>query len=209
MGAAGTAPEPPLARRHRPCSAWWVYQAPAGCTNGGARVPDISMAAHRYRAGIRWTGNRGTGTREYRGYGRDHVISFPGKESLPGSSDPEFRGDAARYNPEELLVSALAACHMLWYLHLCSSAGVDVQEYSDDADGVMEIGNDGSGRFTLVTLRPRVTIRGMSVVRATELHDTAEKMCFIANSVNFPVRHEPTITVATESAPEHPPRRAA
>lgn len=153
------------------------------------------MVAHRYRAEVRWVGNRGTGTSEYRGYGRDHVINFPGKAPLPGSSDPEFRGDPARYNPEELLVSSLSACHMLWYLHLCANAGVDVQEYVDDADGVMETDPDGSGRFTLVTLRPRVTIRRGSAEQANALHDAAETMCFIANSVNFPVRHEPMTTV--------------
>jgi organic hydroperoxide reductase OsmC/OhrA len=156
--------------------------------------------SHHYRAGIRWVGNRGTGTNTYRTFGRDHVITFPGKAPLPGSSDPEFRGDPARYNPEELLVSSLSACHMLWYLHLCADAGIVVTEYSDDADGVMEITAEGSGRFTVVTLHPTVTINDGSPTRAMELHERAHAMCFIANSVNFPVRHEPVIRVA-ESLP--------
>lgn len=155
--------------------------------------------SHHYRAAVRWTGNRGGGTRDYRAYGRDHVITFPGKEPLPGSSDPEFRGDLARYNPEELLVGSLSACHMLWYLHFCSEAGIVVEEYTDDAEGVMETDPDGSGRFTLVTLHPRVTISQGSPVQANELHVPAHEKCFIANSVNFPVRHDP-VTLTTDSA---------
>ncbi|MGA8303820.1 MAG: OsmC family protein [Thermoplasmata archaeon] len=152
--------------------------------------------SHHYRASIRWVGNLGTGTNTYRTFGRDHVITFPGKTPLPGSSDPEFRGDPARYNPEELLVSSLSACHMLWYLHRCAAAEIVVEEYSDDAEGVMETTAEGSGRFTLVTLHPTVTISRGSPTRAKELHGEAHRMCFIANSVNFPVRHEPVVRVA-------------
>jgi organic hydroperoxide reductase OsmC/OhrA len=163
------------------------------------------MKSHHYRAGLRWTGNRGGGTEEYRAYGRDHVVTFPGKAPLPGSSDPEFRGDPTRYNPEELLVGSLSACHMLWYLHLCAADGIVVEEYSDDAEGVMETGPDGSGRFTLVTLHPHVTISRGSEAKAAELHDVAQKRCFIANSVNFPVRHAVTTSWVAAARPASTP----
>ncbi|HUZ79979.1 MAG TPA: OsmC family protein [Thermoplasmata archaeon] len=148
---------------------------------------------HYYRASVRWTGNRGTGTSAYRAYDRDHLIAFEGKPELPGSSDPIFRGDRSRYNPEELLVASLSACHMLWYLHLCAESDIVVETYSDEANGTMETAPDGSGRFVLVTLHPAVTIRSGSPDRARELHTRADEMCFIANSVNFPVRCEPTV----------------
>jgi organic hydroperoxide reductase OsmC/OhrA len=151
--------------------------------------------SHQYRAAILWTGNHGSGTSDYRAYGREHRITFPGKTPLPGSSDSAFRGDPTRYNPEELLVASLSACHMLWYLHLCADAGIVVEEYSDQAEGRMEVGSDGAGRFTSVTLRPNVTIGRGPRDRAADLHEVAQRMCFIANSVNFPVRHEPTIRV--------------
>ncbi|MGI0130393.1 MAG: OsmC family protein [Thermoplasmata archaeon] len=151
---------------------------------------------HQYRATVAWTGNLGSGTRQHAGYRRDHIVTFPGKAPLPGSSHPEYRGDPTRYNPEELLVAALSACHMLWFLHLCADAGLEVEEYTDDAEGVMETDADGSGRFILVTLHPRVTARAGPIQRAAELHEKARAMCFIANSVNFPVRHEATIAAA-------------
>jgi organic hydroperoxide reductase OsmC/OhrA len=157
------------------------------------------VGAHEYRATVEWTGNRGRGTRDYRAYGREHTVTFPGKPPLAGSSDPTFRGDPGRYNPEELLVAAVSACHMLWYLHLCSASDVVVEEYVDRPEGVMEVAGDGSGRFTRVTLRPFVTIGSGSPARAAELHDSAQRMCFIANSVKFPILHEPTVRVRAVS----------
>ncbi len=157
--------------------------------------------SHHYRASVRWTGNRGTGTSDYRAYGREHTLTFEGKDPLPGSSDPTFRGDPTRYNPEELLLGSLSACHMLWYLHLCAVAGIVVESYRDEAEGVMETEPGGSGRFTRVTLHPTVTIQDGSPDRAADLHTEAHRRCFIANSVNFPVRFEPTIRVALGSQP--------
>ncbi|EQD30361.1 OsmC family protein [mine drainage metagenome] len=154
---------------------------------------------HYYRAIVRWTGNRGTGTSAYREYGREHLIAFEGKPELPGSSDPNFRGDRSRYNPEELLVASLSACHMLWYLHLCAESDIVVEAYSDEANGTMETAPDGSGRFVLVTLHPTITIRRGSPDRARELHTRAHQMCFIANSVNFPVRCEPTVRPVSQA----------
>jgi organic hydroperoxide reductase OsmC/OhrA len=149
---------------------------------------------HRYAVTVEWTGNRGSGTGSYKAYARDHEIRVAGKPSIPASSDPSFRGDPARYNPEELLVAALSGCHMLWYLHLCATAGIVVTQYVDRAEGVMAEAADGSGRFASVVLKPEIAVRpGADLAKAHALHATAHKMCFIANSVNFPVAHEPTI----------------
>ncbi len=143
---------------------------------------------------MRWTGNLGTGTSGYRQYGRDHEFNKDGKPSIPGSSDPGFRGNSARWNPEELLVASLSSCHQLWYLHLCSEAGVIVTDYVDQAEGVMEEEMTGAGQFVSVMLRPRVTITAASdAAKARSLHEAAHKMCFVARSVNFPVSHAPEI----------------
>jgi organic hydroperoxide reductase OsmC/OhrA len=152
------------------------------------------MKEHSYNVNVRWTGNTGDGTRSYRGYKRDHEISVSGKPVLPGSSDPNFRGDRERYNPEELLVASLSACHMLWYLHLCSEAGIVVTDYHDDASGRMIETQDGGGHFGEVTLRPSVKLKaGADKDLALKLHDRAHHLCFIASSVNFPVRCEPSL----------------
>lgn len=150
---------------------------------------------HHYRVETDWTGNRGSGTRSYQGYERSHVIRVLGKPMLGGSSDPAFLGDASQHNPEELLVAALSACHMLSYLHMATLAGVVVTAYRDVAEGTMEADADG-GRFVEVALRPVVTIEaGSDPAVATVAHVDAHASCFIANSVNFPVRCEPCIVV--------------
>jgi organic hydroperoxide reductase OsmC/OhrA len=152
---------------------------------------------HRYRLEVRWTGDRGTGTSGYRAYGRDHEVRAVGKPPLPDSSDPAFRGDPARWNPEELLVASLSACHMLWYLHLCAEAGVVVTGYADRAEGIMVEPEAGAARFERVILRPRVTLaEGADAARARELHHAAHERCFIANSVNFAVEHAPEFVAA-------------
>lgn len=150
---------------------------------------------HSYAARVVWTGNRGTGTSDYRAYARDHEIRVAGKPPLPGSSDPAFRGDPARYNPEELLVASLSACHMLWFLHLCSDAGLIVTAYEDDASGTMVQDDDGGGRFREVVLRPRVTVERGDPRLLSSLHERAHALCFIARSVHFPVRCEPAPVV--------------
>ena len=149
---------------------------------------------HRYKAEIKWTGNKGSGTDHYTNYERDFNISIGNKPIIHGSSDPAFRGDENKYNPEDLLLSAVSSCHMLWYLHLCSVAGVVVEEYTDNATGIMEERKDGSGCFTEVVLNPRVIVSLESMLpKATELHAVANQMCFIANSVNFPIKHHTEI----------------
>ena len=151
---------------------------------------------HHYSTQLIWTGNTGEGTANYRSYDRDHVLSATGKPEIPGSSDPSFRGNPQRYNPEELLVSSLSSCHMLWYLHLCAVNGVVVVDYKDEAIGTMVETADGGGYFSEVILRPVVTVAdgGMSE-KARALHHDANKLCFIANSVKFLVRHEPTVLI--------------
>ena len=151
---------------------------------------------HNYSVNVIWTGNTGTGTSGYQAYKRDHEIKAPGRPPIPGSSDPKFRGDSARYNPEELLVAALSTCHMLWYLHLCADAGVVVVSYEDQAEGTMRETADGGGRFINVTLRPHAIVKG-SVAQAEALHQRAHELCFIANSVNFPVEHKSVTELAT------------
>ena len=152
---------------------------------------------HRYIVAVTWTGDLGTGTAGYRDYSRDYEISADGKPVILGSADPAFRGDRARWNPEELVVASLAACHKLWYLHLAAEAGIIVTAYADRAEGVMEVGRDGAGRFKSVVLRPTVTVAaGGYVELARTLHKPAHEKCFIANSVNFPVECEPQIVTA-------------
>lgn len=156
------------------------------------------MKRHTYSTRTEWTGNLGTGTSGYRAYARDHEISAAGKPAVPASSDPAFRGDPARYNPEELLVASLSSCHMLWYLHLCADAGVVVTHYADDATGTMAETEDGGGHFVEVALRPRVRVAaGADRDLAARLHDRAHHLCFIANSVNFPVTCDPSIEEET------------
>ncbi len=150
---------------------------------------------HQYEAAVTWTGNLGSGTSGYRAYARNHEVNAAGKYApILGSSDVAFRGDSTRYNPEEMLVASLSSCHMLWYLHLCAVAGIVVTAYSDSAVGTMVEDKGGAGRFSKVTLRPRVTISdGTRIEEARALHARAHSMCFIASSVNFPVAHEPVI----------------
>jgi organic hydroperoxide reductase OsmC/OhrA len=152
---------------------------------------------HHYETTVRWTGNLGTGTASYKGYGRSHEISAPGRPVIPASSDAAFHGDASRYNPEDLMVASLSGCHMLWYLHLCAVNKVVVLDYEDHAQGTMEEAAEGGGRFVKVTLRPRITVTAESdLATAKRLHHDAHEKCFIASSVNFPVGCEPIIRQA-------------
>lgn len=157
---------------------------------------------HTFEVRVEWTGNLGSGTSHYRAYSRNHEIT--GKEkaaAIAGSSDPIYRGEKSRYNPEELLVSSLSACHLLWMLHLCADAGIVITEYSDEPSGTMMEGEDGSGQFTEVVLNPRMAITDPARVQeALRLNDKAHRLCFIARSVNFPVKHKPVVLTATAQA---------
>ncbi|MFE2917731.1 OsmC family protein [Kitasatospora indigofera] len=156
---------------------------------------------HTYDTEVTWTGDRGTGTSDYRAYERSHEVAAEGRPVIPGSSDPSFRGDPTRWNPEQMLLASLSQCHLLWYLHLCSVSGVVVTGYVDRAVGTMAETAAG-GHFTEAVLRPRVRVAAAGMVdRALALHADAHRACFIANSVNFPVRHEPVIEVGPEAGP--------
>ena len=152
---------------------------------------------HTYETHSVWSGDRGQGTADYRSYDRTYDTTTPGRPPIAGSSDPAFRGDADRWNPELLLVAALSQCHMLSYLHRAVVNGVVVTGYEDTAEGVMVETPDGGGHFEDVVLRPVVTVAEASMVeRAEAAHAEAAALCFIASSVNFPVRHEPRTVVA-------------
>ena len=159
---------------------------------------------HEYAVKVTWTGNTGSGTSGYRDYSRDFVLEAEGKQAIEGSSDPTFRGTRSRWNPEDMLVAALSACHKLSYLHLCAVNGVVVTAYVDRAEGLMRFDpRSGIGRFERVVLRPEVRIAAESdVAKAQELHHEAHRLCFIANSVNFPVECEPVAVreAASEAA---------
>ncbi|AZR58745.1 OsmC family protein [Eikenella corrodens] len=153
---------------------------------------------HTYRATVEWAGNLGSGTSSYTAYSRDYTVKITGKPELHGSSDPAFRGDKTRHNPEDMLLAAISACHKLWYLHLCGAASIIVTAYTDHAEAVMDEGDNAlPGRFIKATLRPQVTItQAQHIEQAKALHHEAHRLCFIANSLNFEVACECEITVA-------------
>ncbi len=155
------------------------------------------MVNPSYTSHIEWTGNRGAGTASYHGYDRNWNVAVPGKPVIACSNDPLLGGDPSKMNPEDLLLSALSACHMLWYLHYAAEAGVVVTAYEDSPLGQGEIGRGGAGRFVGATLRPKVTVAaGTDLVRAEALHHRIHTVCFIARSVNFPVHILPTFATA-------------
>lgn len=147
------------------------------------------MKTHQYALEIKWTGNKGEGTSDYRSYERSHSITSAGKETILASSDPAFRGDKNKYNPEELLLASLSSCHMLWFLHLCSKQQIVVTDYVDMPKGIMEEFKDNGGKFKEVSLFPTVTVEDASHLNQLEaIHHKAHELCFIANSVNFEVK---------------------
>lgn len=156
---------------------------------------------HHYTVEVAWTGDQGSGTSRYDAYSRDHLVRVPGKAAIEASSDPSFRGDPARHNPEELFVASLSSCHMLWYLHLAAENGIVIVDYRDAATGTMVETSDGGGKFTDVTLHPTVTARApVDEALAAQLHHRAHDLCFIANSVSFPVGCEPRLVVISADA---------
>lgn len=151
------------------------------------------MKEHKYQAIITWTGNLGKGTSSYREYERSHSVEIDGKKVIESSSDPSFRGDPSKHNPEDLFLSSISSCHMLWFLHLCSVEKIIVTDYVDQAEGTMKENKDGSGFFEEVTLKPEVTVLEERMIEKLDsLHERANKMCFIANSCNFPIHHKAT-----------------
>jgi organic hydroperoxide reductase OsmC/OhrA len=161
---------------------------------------------HRYSLSNRWTGNLGTGTSSYRAYSRSYELSGKDKTiPIPGTSDPLFRGDRARYNPEELMLGALSGCHMLWVLHLCADAGITVTDYTDETWGEFQEHADGSGEYTRVVLRPRMVIAQPDRIEdVLEIHRKAHGLCAMARSVNFPVEHEVEISYQRSAISDQP-----
>ena len=156
-----------------------------------------TMAQHNYTIQMTWTGSEGKGTVDYRSYTRSYTIAADGKPDLLGSADAAYMGDASRWNPEEMLLGALSSCHMLWFLHLCTMQKIVVLDYQDAPQGVVEVDATGSGTFTEATLRPKITlISDEKLSIAHQLHEQAHKKCFIANSLNFPIKIEPEFHVA-------------
>jgi organic hydroperoxide reductase OsmC/OhrA len=156
--------------------------------------------SHHYKTRLTWTGAAQGPTGDYRAYSREYRAELAGKPAVTGSADPAFLGDPKLTNPEEMLLIALASCHMLSYLALAALEGLEVVAYEDAAEGTM-LQEGRGGRFSEVVLRPRVIVAaGGDLARAEALHGDANATCFIANSVNFPVRHEAEITVADEGA---------
>ena len=154
------------------------------------------MKEHKYQSKIEWTGNKGSGTDNYKNYERSHNVIIENKPIIQGSSDPAFRGEKSKHNPEDLLVSSISSCHMLWYLHFCSVNNVIVDEYTDIAEGIMLEDANWKGYFKEVTLHPNVIVRSNEMVeKAIELHKKANEYCFIANSVNFPIKHLPIVSI--------------
>lgn len=158
----------------------------------------MGINTHHYEINVNWTGNLGTGTSGYRAYSRDHTVTAEGVPELLGSADRTFHGDRTRWNPEQLLLTALAQCHMLSYLHVAAAHGVVVTKYEDSATGTLILNPDGSGQFEQATLHPKVYVAEPSMEElALTLHAEAASKCFIARSVNFPVHHEPGLLTAT------------
>ena len=151
---------------------------------------------HSFAVSVEWTGNRGSGTSDSRAFGRDNLLTAEGKPDIEGSAARAFHGDAARWNPEEMLIAALVECHLLSYLYVATKNGIVVESYTDAATGTLRTEGDGSGRFESVTLHPVVTISSGDADVARAIHDEAGRLCFIAASVNFPVLHEPEIRIA-------------
>lgn len=148
---------------------------------------------HSYTSAIIWTGDRGQGTTDYRGYDRTWEVRTPGKPVIRCSNDPLLGGDPSRPNPEDMLLSSLSACHMLWYLHLACNAAIVVTGYEDEPVGVGETSPNGAGRFVLATLHPKIRVRrGADLAIADAIHRQIHQYCFIARSVNFPVECEAT-----------------
>lgn len=160
----------------------------------------MSTKTHKYNTQITWTGNLGEGTKRYNSYTRHFDIKCEGKPTISGSADPAYLGDATCWNPEELLLASLSACHKLFYLHLCSQAGIVVTSYIDNAEAILEVDESGGGSFVSAILCPEVTISEESDTKTAEkIHGDISKYCFIANSINFPVSISPTINSATSN----------
>lgn len=158
------------------------------------------MRTHHYELLINWTGNTGSGTQTLRSYSRNLEVMAAGLQAIAASSDPAFRGDPARWNPEQLFLASIAQCHMLWYLGMAAEAGVVVTAYEDRPVGIMIEEANGAGQFESVTLRPLVTITPDSdAALAQSLHDRVGEYCFIARSIKTSIHHKVTVQIQDQT----------
>jgi organic hydroperoxide reductase OsmC/OhrA len=149
-------------------------------------------AEHVYTAELIWHGDH---TRTYEAYTRGHSVQINGKPDLVVTADPAFRGDPTLHNPEDLLLASISSCHMLTYLALCARARIDVRSYRDQVSGTLRLTPDGGGHFIEVLLRPQVVVAHEDMLpRARHFHGEVHKYCFIARSVNFPIRCEAVVS---------------
>jgi len=157
------------------------------------------MTSHsEFNSRIQWTGNTGTGTSSYQGYLRTWDIAVPGKPIVHCSNDPHLGGDPSLMNPEDLLLSAVSACHMLWYLHFASENNVVVESYIDKPKGLGETERSGRGRFLSIELSPSITLANDADLQLAEsLHERVHDYCFIARSLSCPVYCRPQISRST------------
>lgn len=155
---------------------------------------------HNYKLAVKWTGNQGSGTSNFKDFERSYSVIIENKLPIFGSSDPEFRGDKTKHNPEELLLAAVSSCHMLWYLHLCLEAKIVIIDYVDNATGILQEFENGNGKFTSITLNPCIIVTEKSMIeKAFELHKKANEFCFVSNSLNIEVAHLPIINVIRDT----------
>lgn len=149
---------------------------------------------HLFKAAINWTSKQNPPDSTKRFYSKSHQIKIEGKPVLEVSAAKAFKGDPELYNPEDLLLSSLVSCHMMSYLYVCSQNGIEVLEYSDNAEATLEVSPNGSGRFVAAKLYPKVKILNPEQIQlALDLHQKANELCFIANSCNFPVMHHASV----------------
>ncbi len=146
---------------------------------------------HRFKVDLEWSSKESNSLDKIGRTIKNHIVKIDGKEILNISAAKSFKGDATLYNPEDLLLSSLASCHMMSYLYCCSTHKIEILSYTDHAEALLEVSDDGAGRIVQVLLHPVVVIADPSQIDlALSLHTKANELCFIANSCNFPVVHQ-------------------
>jgi organic hydroperoxide reductase OsmC/OhrA len=150
--------------------------------------------SNKFNVGLTWLSQNKNFT--YNEYSREYTIHAEGKPELIGTAAPEYKGSHEHYNPEDMLIASLSACHMLSYLALAANSKIQVLSYQDQAEGSL-IKDGMSMKFNEVILKPHVVIsQDSDQEKALSLHDKAHHICFIANSVNFSVLIQPQIAIA-------------
>lgn len=155
------------------------------------------MHQHSFKAHLSWQKHPQAGDINLRRQLKNHTVQIEGKETLHLSAAKAFKGDSNLLNPEDLLLSSLMSCHMLSYLYVCGQHQIEVVNYEDSAEAFLEVYEDGSGKIVKVILNPIVGLKDASQAEiAMSLHGEARKLCFIANSCNFEMVHQPKVVIA-------------